>query len=281
MKKTPSNYSAFVQARADASRVANTMTYFKRTLSMDGELHKRGLYGELSSPMRPISYSLAGGRQVFPKGGGKPGMPIFKIDWDGKNPFDNKIILMDEVHNLIRPPQGTDKQLVTRLQRMRDALYSAKGSVIVGLTATPFVKEEADGHKLLKMIKGKEYAGAPTNEGFISYFNTLPTTIYPRMLPSAMSLNITRIEMEGANLRKYQRKRKERGALSKDKDKRTEQLFRLMNYCNMAGFYTQAGYADFRQHLRSDPVGYATKLDYIAKECMGHNKKCAVLIAGS
>ena len=174
MYKTPTRYTTFVEARSQAKKIANTYNYFKSTLGMEGELHKRGLFGELAAPLRPMSYSLAGGRQVFPTHGGKPDNPIFKIDYDGKNPFDNKIILMDEVHNLIRPPPGVDKRMLKRLKRMRDALYSAKGSIIVGLTATPFVKDETDGKELLRMIKGNEYKDAPTNQGFVSYFNTLP-----------------------------------------------------------------------------------------------------------
>lgn len=278
LKNSTNQYSAFVQQRSDNTRHANTMNYFRSTLGMEGELTKRGRPGELSAPLRSITYSIAGGRQVFPKGGGRPVLPLFRIDWDGRNPFDNKIIIMDEIHNLIRPPKNTDAQLRTRLGRMREALYKAQGSVIVGLTATPFVKTEQDGHDLLKMIKGRENANTPTNEGFISYFNILPPSIYPKMLPKPMILNLTRIQMEPPNLKKYLEKAKARGKLSSDPDKRADQLFRLMNYCNMAGYYTQAYYSDFKKKLRSEPDKYATKLDYIAKQCMSHNKKCAVLI---
>lgn len=278
MKRTPSQYSAFVQARADQNRVANTMTYFRETLGMQGETHKRGLLGELAAPIRPLSYSICGGRQVFSKNGGRPDMPIFRMNWDGRNPFDNKIILMDEVHNLIRPPAGTDKRLATRLERMRNALFNAQGSVIIGLTATPFVKDEQDGRELLKMIKGKEYQNAPTNEGFISYFNSLPTSIYPKMIPEAMTINITVRELEGMNLKKYMRKYKDRSPLSTNPTKRTDQLFKLMNYCNMAGYYTQGASSDFRAGLRKDPVSYATKFHYIINEILNHDKKSAVLV---
>lgn len=270
-------YSAFVEARAQAYGHANTMKYFKSTLSMDGELHKRGDLGELASPLRPMTYSIAGGRSVFPSGGGKPKLPIFKIGWDGRNPFDNKIVLMDEVHNLIRPSVGTDKRLKTRLDRLRKALFSARNSVIVGLTATPFVKTEQDGKELLQMIRGEEYKDAPTNQGFISYFNTLPTTIYPEMKPGTSAMNIIQIELEGANKKKYETKAKER-KLSNDQDKRRDQLFALMGYCNMAGYYTQANRSDFRRHLRSNPEEYATKLDAIANDAFTTGKKTAILI---
>ena len=184
---------------------------------------------------------------------------------------------MDEVHNLVHPPPGTDKRLLKRLERMRNALYSAKGSVIVGLTATPFVKDEKDGKELLRMIKGEEYKNSPTNEGFVSYFNTLPKSIYPEMRPGTAAMNVIRVQMEGANLKKYEEKAKQR-KMSSDPKRKIEQIYSLMNYCNMAGYYTQASRGDFRHKLRTDPIEYATKLDYIAKEALAHTKKCAILI---
>jgi superfamily II DNA or RNA helicase len=277
MYKEETMYSAFVEARAQARGHANTMKYFKSTLSMDGELHKRGEMGELAAPMRPMTYSIAGGRSVFPRGGEAPKLPIFKIGYDGRNPFDNKIVLMDEVHNLIRPSVGTDKRLMTRLERLRKALFSARNSIIVGLTATPFVKNEQDGKDLLSMIKGEEYQSAATNQGFISYFNTLPTTIYPTIKPGTSAMNVVQIELQGANLKKYQQKARER-KLSNNAETRRDQLFNLMGYCNMAGYYTQANRADFRKHLRKDPIDYATKLEAIAEDAFGTGKKTAILI---
>lgn len=275
--KERTQYSAFAQARAESSRHAYTQSYFKATLMMEGELHKRGEQGELASPMRPMTYSIAGGRQVFPKGSGPPALPIFKIMWDGRNPFDNKIILMDEVHNLIRPTVGVDKRLQVRLERLRKALYSAHNSVIVGLTATPFVKTEQDGRDLLTMIRGEEYMHAPTNEGFISYFNTLPVTIYPEIRPGSNAMNVIHVKMREANLKKYMLKSKER-VLSNDPDKRRDQLFALMGYCNMAGFYTQANRAEFKGFLRRDPAEYATKLDAITNDAFKQKSKTAILI---
>lgn len=281
IKRTPNTYSNFVEARAQQARRANTMVYFRDTLAMTGELSKKGQLNELASPLRSITYSQAGGRNVFPRNGGRPVLPIFRIGYTGNNPFDNKIILMDEVHNLIKPPKGTDKQLATRLQRLREALFTAKGSVIVGLTATPFISDEKDGTDLLTMIKGREYAGSPTNEGFISYFNTLPTSIYPQVKPGPNLINVGYVDIEGENWKKYKRKEKERGKLSSNPDMRKMQLFRLMNYCNMAGYYTQGRSADFRRRLKQDVRSYATKLAYLVDECLNPRKKlqkCAILI---
>lgn len=277
LKDERTQYSAFVETRASDTRHANTMKYFRETLGMEGELHKRGNVGELASPIRPMTYSRAGGRTVFPKGGGAPTLPMFKIGYEGRNPFDNKIIVCDEIHNLIRPSISTDKRLLTRLETMRKAIYTARNSVIVGLTATPFVKTKDDGIALLKMIKGREYANSPTNEGFVSYFNTLPTTIYPKVYPGTNAMNVVQIQMEPINLKKYLQKTKERN-MSKDPDKKRAQLFSLMNYCNMAGYYTQASKGEFKKRLQHDSLNYATKLHEIALDAFKVKEKTAILI---
>lgn len=277
MYKTPTQYTAFAEQKAALMRKANTLSFFKSVLGMEGELHKRGQANELASPLRSLRYSIAGGSQVFSKNRRPPALPIFKIMYDGENPFDNKIVLMDEVHNLIRPPPGTDKRLLKRLERLREALYTAKNSVIVGLTATPFVREKSDGEALLRMIKGRENASVKTNEGFISYFDTLPSTIYPKMEPGASAVQVVKVRLEGENLKKYQKKAKERGKLSDNPEKREVQLLNLMNYCNMAGYYTQAK-SGIRAGLRRDPESFATKFYHIVKEVTAHKQKSAILV---
>lgn len=277
MYRTPTQYSAFIETKARRTGKTNTLTFFRDELGMDGQLHRRGQPGELASPLRPMRYSVAGGRQVFPKGGGKPAKPIFKIMWDGKNPFDNKIILMDEVHNLIKPPVGTDKSKLKRLERLRNALYTARNSVIVGLTATPFVTDEQEGRDLLAMIKGKENQNTETNEGFISYFNTLPSSIYPEVRPGGPSkVEAVLVRLKDANLKKYETKVQERGQLSANPLIRDRQLMNLMNYCNMAGYYQRA--KNMSKELRSEPTSYATKLEVVVSDVLKHKKKAAILI---
>jgi hypothetical protein len=369
---TPSQYQAFAQAASARERAALTLTYFRAKLGMEGELHKRGRPGELAAPLRSLSYSKAGGAEVFPRGKDKtPSMPLMKLEWSGRNPFDNKIVLMDEVHNLVRPPDGADKSLKARLQNLRDALYSARNAVIVGLTATPFVDNVQQGRDLLALIKGAEFKDSPTNEGFISYFNALPTSIYPKMMPADNTITLIHVNLQGANLDKYLAKARERErqwqsdlarlvpgasavrARTKDEDepppgppeesaqpdsavaaeaappdavreaeargakaaggkkggkkaepepeaevhpdlpgedqwdeaalerveKALPSLARLMGYCNMAGFYTQA--APLANSLRRQPEQYATKLAALAADVLKHDRKAAVLIQHS
>ena len=50
------------------------------------------------------------------------------------NPFSNKIILMDEVHNLVRPSQQIlrNPKRMEMLRRLRHMLRTATNSVIIG-----------------------------------------------------------------------------------------------------------------------------------------------------
>lgn len=279
MFSTPNAYKAWADNRAKRLHKTNTMDFFKSSLAMEGELHKygKGDPAELSSPMRPFRYSIAGGRTVFSRDG-RPEKPIFKIMFDEKtrNPFSNKIVLMDEVHNLATPPPDADASLRKRLARLYEALYTAENSIIVGLTATPFVNNEEDGRRLLKMIKGRMNQGARSNEGFISYFNTLPKTIYPKIMPGASAVKTIKVRMEGDNLAKYQRKMKERGKLSSKPNMRERQLTNLMNYCNTAFYYQHA-----RSHaraLRNNAKSVATKLEFIVSRVMENQSKSAILI---
>lgn len=276
--KEDNRYKRWCEKKAKRERKPFTLSYYMEKTSMDGELHKRGLPGELLAPIRPFGYAVAGGSTVFPKGPGeRPAAPIFKIMYDGQNPYSNKIVVMDEVHNLIRPPPTYDKRMIRKLERLRQALYSADNSVIVGLTATPATKDPQDGEKLLAVIKGRKYANAETNEGFVSYFNTLPTSLYPRTTHGTGGVTVLRVALLRDNEKKYLEKAKHK-VLSQDPDTRIGQIYATMNYCNMAGYYTQAYYGTFKDRMKKDPAGMATKLNHIIDDIMSRDEKCAVLI---
>ena len=281
-------YAAFASQR---DRRANTLANFKERMAMKGHIHRSGRLGELAAPIRPIRYSIAGGSTVISSRG--PQLPIFKRGASSGNPYDNKIIIMDEVHNLVQPPPGTDARMIKKLAKLRHALYTAKGSVIVGLTATPIVKNANDGKELLRIIKGREYASAQTDEGFISYFNALPSSIYPIALPDTQAIKVIRVPLIDENLKRYMEKDKQRklipkldaesfktfsSANVKNKEKLVNSIWGLMNYCNMAGYYTQANSAKFASGVRKAPAAYATKLDVIANEAIKYPHKCAILI---
>lgn len=302
--KTKTVYSDFARYTAKRDNKAFTLDYFKGKMAMDGELHRRNRSPEdLAAPVRPIQYSIAGGSQVLGK---TPKLSIFRAEYSGVNPYDNKIVLMDEVHNLVHPPPGSDRRLAKKLQRLRDALYSAKNCVIVGLTATPLVQGESDGDELIRMIKGAEYANTPTNEGFISYFNALPSSIYPVPLPGPEAIETVRVPMSPELFKKYQSKANESGITGsangapqkplkssagppgrprppngnnrKEAKNRADKLLGLMNYCATSGYYTQAYRADFRNELKTKTAMVAPKLDVLVNDALKFKHKCAILI---
>ncbi len=270
-------FNAFAEYVAVRDHRPNTYARFQDVVTMEGTLSHRGKPGELAAPIRPIRYNVAGGMTVA--GAGGPELPIFKIGYErGGNPYDNKIVIMDEVHNLVRPKAGTDPRALKKLARLRELLFSAKNTVLVGLTATPLVKDVSDGNELIRIIKGAEFVNKPTNEGFISYFNSLPVSIYPESLPALNAVELVRIPLQGANLKKYNAKVKEFGALSKDPEKMNEQLEKLQNYCNTTAYYANVHEEPYMSQVRKHPQEYATKLSYIADQVIAYPHKCAILI---
>lgn len=276
--KTKTAYTDFARYTAQRDHKPLTMEYFKSKMAMEGELHRRNTTEDyLASPVRPIQYSIAAGSQVLGKG--RPNLAIFRAEYSGDNPYDNKIVIMDEVHNLVHPPPDADRRLAKKLIKLRAALAGAKNCVIVGLTATPLVVGTEDGDELVKMIKGDEYKHTRTSEGFISYFNALPPSIYPTPIPGPGSIKMVSVPLAGDNLVKYQAKTKnDNMAKLGDKKKTTERLFNLMNYCAMAGYYPQANQAKFYNQLRADTKSMATKLDVLATDAIKYPHKCAILI---
>jgi hypothetical protein len=96
----------------------------------------------------------------------------------------NKIILMDEVQNLLQPSPDIQKskQRVLMLDRLKSMLATAKNSVLVGFTATPLVGDEQIVRPLLDLIKGQGRESL-SNEGFVSYFMSTPASVFPLVQP--------------------------------------------------------------------------------------------------
>ena len=66
---------------------------------------------------RRYRYTIAGGQLcVVKEGKSQPNNPLFKIHFDGvgRNPYSNKVVVLDEMHNLVRPTQ-----FKTQLQALR------------------------------------------------------------------------------------------------------------------------------------------------------------------
>lgn len=250
-------------------------------LAMKGNLRRSGQRGYLKAPLRAFSYTRAGGTTVTRSTG--PTQPIFKIGYDGRNVFNQKIILMDEFHNLVKPAPAV-LQYKHKLDKLADLLSKCKNSVLVGLTATPIVDTPSDGQKLLRIIKGPG-GSQKSSEGFISFFDSMPRTIYPETRPCTEGYlaNVIKVELQPqskkkpGNAEKYATKHKQfarsGGTLT------AKQLASLQGYCNSAAYYTQARRMSTAGKL-SDKTAqiYATKLHRIALDIAARDEKALILI---
>merc|ERR1740117_1105192 len=133
------------------------------------------------APLRALRYTSAGGRHTELKDG-YPVSALLKIRFDqtDTNVYSNKIVIMDEVHNLVR----TQTQYGEQLEKLRDLLFRARGTVLAGFTGTPILNELEEGRQLLDIIKG--FGSLPGDEGFISSFPMRPAGLFPKSLPAGL-----------------------------------------------------------------------------------------------
>ena len=73
-----------------------------------------------------------------------------KLDTDGKYPFDNKVLIFDEVHNLINSMAAGSKTGVA----FERHLMAAKNCKIIFLTGTPLVNDVFEAAKIFNILKG-------------------------------------------------------------------------------------------------------------------------------
>ncbi|MAE21536.1 MAG: hypothetical protein CMK92_03810 [Pseudomonas sp.] len=241
-------------------------------LALKGHPSRAGQKGYLAAPLRAMRYTIAGGSTVFPSRG-RPSNPIFARGYNGRNPFDNKIIVMDEFHNLTKPDEET-KKYQDKLRALQRGIERAQGSVIVGLTATPLVDAPEDVDELMRIIKGDEYRNAQTDEGFISYFQSMPHSVFPATIPARAPDGypmIRTVTLQGQNLKVYNAKVKSlKGGIKNVK---------MLNYCDMAQSYRATIKPDskFGKLLREEPYSAATKLATAVDDIFTRNEKTLVI----
>lgn len=264
---------------------SKTLSKIKDLLAQTGNLgqykkQSRGASGATSgilAPLRAYRYSVAGGSSIFK--GNTPNDPIFKLNYVQGQHYSNKIIIMDEIHNLVAP-SGNLIQYRSKLNQLKKALESCKGSILVGMTATPNVKGLNTGKELLKIIKGPGPASR-NNEGYISYFNELPQSIYPKITTSKLKVRIKKQHVSKkskppeSNYDAYVK------ALSKNKKdfKRytDKELLKMCNYINMGGYYASVN--TWLPKFKDDPKHWSVKFHEIIKSVnkLPNNKKTLIL----
>lgn len=169
-------------------------------LELHGHPGKAGTEGYMAAPMRAYEYrEFARASTVPPRMKNGPVCPNI----NGRpNRACNKIIVMDEAHNLPHPDPALIFHPVSlqNLRHLEEEMYESTNAVKVLFTATPIVKTFADARRILRAVKGRENEHK-NDEGFISAFYSTPQSAFPLAIPNDRMLpTIVSVELAGDDL---------------------------------------------------------------------------------
>jgi len=233
-------------------------------------------------PLRALRYTTAGGWHAsIDEGSSLPVNSMMKIGFDrsskDQNVYSNKVIIMDEVHNLVR----TKTMYAEQLGRLRELLSSCVGSVVAGFTGTPILGDASEGRRLLDIIKGNEAVAAGAgDEGFTSSFHVRPLQLFPASLPKGVPDSlltpklrrqfVQKVTMLGESLQRYDVKRA--NGLEGQ---------RIRNYCNVSVYFgaLHDGRLGSRTRIMGDFANCAPKLNKMVEDVVADSSKTLVLVA--
>lgn len=193
--RTPSRYRDYIlKMTAEQDPSPSTIAAI---LSLKGQRVARD--GELKAPLVAFSYTTGGGSTV--RAGKRPFNWRLPEHINTVNPYSGCVVICDEVHNMISgvlTNEHSDTMSTAELKEMladyldarairyrhkignlAENLRTATGAVVVGLTATPIVRDSRDGEMLMSIIKGSTAPSYATNHGYVSYFQDLTPLLYP------------------------------------------------------------------------------------------------------
>ncbi|CAE7356075.1 NPH1 [Symbiodinium natans] len=229
-----------------------------------------------AAPLRALGYTSAGGSFAKIGADNKPMSSLMKIGYatGTGNVYCNKIVLMDEAHNLVR----SQTQYAEQLQRLRRLLYEGRNLVLAGFTGTPILSEPSEGRQLLDIIKG--VLAPDGDEGYLSSFPMRPQPLFPVSLPRGLPDGvltlarkrqlIRKVEMRGEALKVYDLKRR-LGLPGR----------RLRAYCNVSIFHAafHDGKMGSKKKILANPDDCCPKLLAIAEAVAASPLKAVIMIA--
>merc|ERR1719163_445936 len=131
------------------------------------------------APLRALSYASGGGSFTSLRPDGKPFSAIMKFGHKGGEiVYSNKVVILDEAHNLVR----AKTQFKRQLENLRRQLFEAQESVVLGFTGTLIPDVADSGRRLLDTIKGKSATGLG-DEGFLASLIVKRPPLFPSMWP--------------------------------------------------------------------------------------------------
>eukprot|EP00928_Gymnodinium_smaydae_P054177 TRINITY_DN37996_c0_g1_i1.p1 TRINITY_DN37996_c0_g1~~TRINITY_DN37996_c0_g1_i1.p1 ORF type:complete len:2222 (-),score=588.26 TRINITY_DN37996_c0_g1_i1:198-6863(-) len=226
------------------------------------------------APLRALGYTSAGGSFSKIAENGRPLSALMKIGYekDSNNVYCNKIVLMDEAHNLVRSQTQYEEQL----SRLRTLLFTAGNLVLAGFTGTPILSEPSEGRQLLDIVKGQHAPEA--DDGYLSSFPMRPQPLFPLSLPrgipdGVLTLQrkkqlVQKVEIHGETLKIYEWK-KRIGLPGR----------RLRAYCNVCTFHGSFhdGKSGTKVKILTFPEDCCPKLFAIAQAVAASPEKAVVL----
>eukprot|EP00927_Polykrikos_kofoidii_P085505 TRINITY_DN9322_c0_g1_i2.p1 TRINITY_DN9322_c0_g1~~TRINITY_DN9322_c0_g1_i2.p1 ORF type:complete len:1659 (+),score=336.30 TRINITY_DN9322_c0_g1_i2:46-5022(+) len=239
------------------------------------------------APLRAFRYTTAGGSACELGQDGWPRSPVLKAGFDKieLNPYSQKVIIMDEAHNLVRPSTQFEEQL----GRLRLHLYGARGSVLAGFTGTPVGNDAEEGRQLLDVIKGQA-AQLCCDEGFVSSFHARANADFPREIPvkgipdgvvheGMFDDLVKRTSLHGEALKRYLLKEVEFQIVPRllrlPEEKR---MARLANYCNIHVHYGHF-YGAHKEALLKDMKNHAPKFFAVVRSVQKNPEKAVVMLS--
>lgn len=224
------------------------------------------------APLRALSYASAGGSYAALGADGQPLSALLKIMYPGTGSvYSNKVVILDEAHNLIRTQTKYGEQLC----ELRRQLESARDSVVAAFTGTPIPDDPSGGRRLLAVVKGLD-AQDHSDEGYMASL----TVKRPPLFPSTFPRGVPDALLTAARQRRLSRK----FVLSDHALKQYELKCasglpnnRLQSYCNSAMYCT--GFHGHRKRMALDDSSeYMPKLAAIASAICRRREKAAVLV---
>jgi hypothetical protein len=225
------------------------------------------------APLRALSYASGGGSFTWLGEDGKPMSAIMKFGYKGDGlVYSNKVVVLDEAHNLVRAKTQFKKQL----QELRRQLFEAQDSVVLGFTGTLIPDVVDSGRCLLDTIKGKS-AASLGDEGFLASLSVkqppLFPTVWPRgvpdgeLSPELLASLCRKVQLTGEAVKAYHLKLAEGCSSTK-----------LQKYCNMASFCTSF-HGIHREEMLSRPGDWMPKLAAIASMVGERREKAVIMIS--
>lgn len=183
-KKATADYIARSRSNALTGDEIQTV---EDILGLKGHPGQAGKSGYLAAPLRAVTYRELGGATLAGLAWIRPKQGDTKLPGGRPNILEDKVVVMDEAHNLIKPSPELLKLESTRenLERGREMLRLATKSAVLLLTATAVIDDPTDGEKLMRIVRGVANEHKPTNEGFITSFVSNPPSAYPTVDPVA------------------------------------------------------------------------------------------------